>query len=145
MSNKEIIKLFYEKMWSEGDLIITDQIIHPEYHPRDVGMPEKGPALLKKEIGYFRSIFPDLHYRIIEMVEDGDKICVRYQGNGTQKGNGWGFEPTDKKIEFDGAAIFTLESGLIIDSWRSYCLFDIFVQTGHIPPLWELADALKKD
>lgn len=142
MNNLEIAKLFYEKMWSEADFEVAEKIIHEDYHPKDVMMPEKGPALLKKEISYFRSIFPDLQYKIVDYNEEKEKIWIRYKGIGTQEGDGWGFPANGKSVEFEGCAILTIRDGKVVDAWRNYSLFDIFVQLGHIPPLWELAEKL---
>lgn len=137
-----IAKIFYEEMWSKPDLDIVDVIIHPDYHPADVGMPERGPTLLIKEINYFRSIFPDLKYEIVDLTQKENKVWVRYRCTGTQKGAGWGFPASGKSVNIDEVSILTIENGQVVDSFRSYCLYRMFSQLGHIPPFWELADRL---
>ena len=142
MEKIELARLFYERMWNNADFELVENIIDPEYHPSDVSMPEKGPALLKKEIKYFRSIFPDLQYQVVDFSEKDNKIWIRYKGTGTHKGKGWGFEPNGKKIEFEASSILTIQDNKIVDAWRNYCLFDIFSRLGHIPAFWEIAEKL---
>ncbi|MFX1568914.1 MAG: ester cyclase [Promethearchaeota archaeon] len=136
---EKIGKLFFEVMWSKPDLTIADEIVDPKYNPTWIQIDKTGPAKIKHEITYFRNIFPDLFYRIVEMKGEIDKVWIRYTGNGTHLGKGWGFEATKKKITFEGATILYINTeGKIYDQWGAFCLFDIFYDLGLVPPFWEL-------
>ena len=137
-------RCFYEEMWSQPNLDTADEIIHPDYAPTWVHIPHKGPEQLKHEIHYFRTMFPDLKYEVVDAIAEGNKVWVRYQGTGTHEGAGWGFEPTHKVAAFEGVGIFTFhENGQIIDRWASYSFYDIFTSLGLAPPWWELSQYLK--
>jgi predicted ester cyclase len=126
-------------MWSKPDLGLADEIIDPNYDPDWVHIDMKGPAQVKHEIKYFRSVFPDLLYKIVEIKGENDKVWIRYKGKGTHKGNAWGFEPTNKEVEFSGATILYINSeGKIIDRWGAFCFYDILVELKVVPSLWEL-------
>jgi predicted ester cyclase len=136
---ERIAKLWYEKMWSEPDLAIADEIVDPEYNPEWITIDKIGPAQIKHEIKYFRIMFPDLKYRIVEMSGEQDKVWVRYNGSATHSGKGWGFEPTNKRVEFEGATILYINSkGKVINQWGAFCIYDIFTELGLVPPFWEL-------
>ena len=84
-------------------------------------------------------MFPDLKYEIVEIRGEEAKVWIRYKGQGTHLGKGWGFEPTKKKVTFEGATILYLNSeGKIIDQWGAFCFYDIFYELGIVPPFWEL-------
>jgi hypothetical protein len=137
--NKAIARRWFEEMWNKPDLEVADEIIDPEYDPEWVQIPAKGPDQVKHEIRYFRSVFPDLVYEIVDMVAQDDKVWVRYRASGTQNGSAWGFEPTKRKAHFEGATIFTIsEDARVIDRWSAFSLYNILVDLGLAPPLWEL-------
>ena len=82
-------------------LDVADEIVDPGYAPDWVQIDAKGPEQIKHEIRYFRSIFSDLKYEIVDAVSQTDRVWVRYRGSGTREGNGWGFEATGKQVEFE--------------------------------------------
>jgi predicted ester cyclase len=136
---EKIAKLYFEMMWSKTDLTIADQIIDPRYNPSWINIDKVGPAQIKHEIKYFRMMFPDLRYEIVEMKGEENKVWVRYKGYGTHLGKGWGFEPTEKEVTFEGATILYFNSeGKIIDRWGAFCFYDILFELGVVPPFWEL-------
>ena len=142
--NELIGRKWFEEMWSKPDLDLADEIIDDKYNPDWISIDKVGPDQVKHEIKYFRSIFPDLVYEIVDSISDDEKVWIRYKGRGTHKGNAWGFEPTGKVVEFDGATILYInQAGKIIDRWGAFCFYDILVDLGLTPPLWELGAKFK--
>jgi len=136
---EEIGRKWFEVVWSKPDFDLADEIVDSKYNPSWIHIDKVGPSQVKHEIKYFRSIFPDLNYKIVEMVTQKDKVWVRYQGQGTHKGTGWGFKPTNKKVQFEGATILYINSeGKVYDRWGAFCFYDIFEKLGVIPPFYEL-------
>ena len=146
MSNERNLALaerWFRELWSIPDLNVADEIVAHNYAPEWIQIEAKGPAQVKHEIRYFRSIFPDLRYEIVDAVATGDKVWVRYRGTGTQKGKAWGFESTGKDVCFEGVTIFQIdENGMIIDRWGAFSFYDILVDLELAPPLWDLSEAL---
>jgi len=136
---EKIGRLFFEVMWSKPDLNVADEIIDPEYNPSWIHIDKVGPAQVKHEIKHFRSLFPDLKYEIVEIKGEEDKVWVRYEGNGTHLGKGWGFEPTGKNVKIEGATILYINpEGKVIDQWGAFCFYDILYELGLVPPFSEL-------
>jgi hypothetical protein len=141
--NEIIARRWFEEMWSEPDLNVADEIVHPDYAPDWVSIDAKGPAQIKHEIRYFRSAFPDLKYEIVDMVALEDRVWVRYRATATQDGPAWGFSPTGKQVTFEGATILYIDqNGKIVDRWGAFCFYDILTDLGLVPPFWELKDKL---
>ena len=95
--NKRIAYLWYEFMWSKPDPDIADEIVDPNYGPEWIHIDKKGPEQIKHEIKYFRSVFPDLKYEIVETATLADRVWIRYKAKGTQQGSAWGFPPTGRQ------------------------------------------------
>jgi predicted ester cyclase len=141
--NERLAHLWYEVMWSQPDPDIADQIVDPNYAPAWIQIDKKGAAQVKHEIKYFRSVFPDLKYEIVETAALPDRVWIRYRARGTQLGSAWSFPPTGKNIEFEGASILYIKDGKVIDQWGSFSFYDMLTDLGLVPPLWELKDHLK--
>lgn len=136
---EKIGRKWFEELWGKADLDVADEIVDPNYKPDWIHIDAKGPAQVKHEIKYFRSIFPDLRYEIIEIKGEEDKVWVRYKGRGTHRGEGWGFKPSNNIVEFEGATILYLNSEeKIIDRWGAFCFYDIFADLGLLPSFGEL-------
>ena len=139
MDYLKIAHSWFTEMWSQPNFDLVDQIVAPTYHPSWIAMKEQGPDLLKKEITYFRSIFPDLVYTIKASTLDGNRVWVWYHGKGTHLGEGWGMTPTGNETQFEGAAILFFSSdGKIEDLWDAFSMYDIFAGSGAVPSFWEL-------
>jgi hypothetical protein len=81
-NNEYIAHLWYEVMWSEPKLEVADEIVHPDYAPEWIHIDKKGPEQIKHEIKYFRSVFPDLKYTIVESTALPDRVWIRYKAKG---------------------------------------------------------------
>ena len=46
-----------------------------------------------------------IEQKVVEIKGEENKVWVRYKAQATHKGEGWGFKPTNKRIEFEAAAI----------------------------------------
>ncbi|MFW9786182.1 MAG: ester cyclase [Candidatus Thorarchaeota archaeon] len=141
--NERIGKRWYNEMWSMPDLDVADEIVDKDYDPEWIQIDAVGPDQVKHEIRYFRSVFPDLKYDIVEINGEEDKVWIRYRARGTQKGSAWGFEPTGKEVKFEGATILYINSeGKVIDRWGAFCFYDVLTELGLVPSLWELSKHL---
>lgn len=135
----QVAHRWFLELWGEGNLDVAEEIVDPDYAPSWIQIDAKGPAQVQHEVRYFRSVFPDLKYEIIDSATTEDRIWVRYKGVGTQEGRAWGFDPTGRTVEFDGVTILYIsQEGKITDRWGAFCFYDILTDLDLVPPLWEL-------
>ena len=90
-TNMDLARRWFQELWSKPDLDLADEIVAPDYAPDWIQIDSKGPAQVKHEIRYFRSVFPDLRYKIVDIIAREDRVWVRYKGSGTHEGTAWGF------------------------------------------------------
>ena len=142
--NLAAARRWFEELWSLPALEVADEIVDPSYAPEWIHIDATGPAQVKHEIRYFRSVFPDLVYEVVDMALTGDRVWVRYRAAGTQLGQAWGFEASGKKATFEGVTIFTFnDAGRIVDRWGAFCFYDLLADLDLVPPFWELAERLR--
>ncbi|MEE9409338.1 MAG: ester cyclase [Candidatus Heimdallarchaeota archaeon] len=137
--NLEIGTLWFEEMWSKEDFELAHKLIHHDYDPEWVHIPKKGPEQVIHEMKYFRSAFHDLKYTIKDIIANETKVWVYYRASAKHGGNAWGFEPTDKDIEFEGMTILEIdENGKVINRWGAFSFYDVLTDLELVPPFWEL-------
>lgn len=146
MTNEESAKAFYEIAWNRKDYSVLEKIIDPDFHPDWILMPEKGPALLQKEISYISKAIPDVYYDIKKLTVDpqDQSIWVWYSMSGTQTEDFFGFPPSNKSFKHEGASLMYFnDDHKLIDRMGFYCFEDIFQQLGYAPYYWDLHKYLK--
>ncbi|MCX6081306.1 MAG: ester cyclase [Chloroflexi bacterium] len=93
----------------------------------------------------FLTSMPDLHFRVDQVVAEGDLVGVRGRLSGTHKGNFMGFAPpTGKFISWTGTAIFRFDGNGLMDArWQEWDGLSVMQQMGVIPvaaepaPSWQ--------
>jgi len=59
----------------------------------------------------------DYRSTILELVCEGHRAFARMQFEGIHRGLFQGFAPTGRRVDWSGAALFTLKAGKIADLW----------------------------
>jgi steroid delta-isomerase-like uncharacterized protein len=133
--NKAIVRRFFEEVLNEKRLDRADELVAPDYLDHDA-VPGQGPGLegarQQRWAMYFAAI-PDLHSTIDDLVAEGDKVVVRYTGEGTQQGELLGIPPTGKRFRFSGICIIRLAEGKIAENWEQDDLLGLMQQLGVLP------------
>ncbi len=84
-----------------------------------------------------RAAFPDLRYKITDLVADGDRAAVRWRAAGTQLGGFGPVPPTGRVVSYSGATFLRFDvDGKIADVWSVNELFQVLQQLGveMLPP-----------
>ncbi|SCE85461.1 conserved hypothetical protein, steroid delta-isomerase-related [Micromonospora purpureochromogenes] len=84
-----------------------------------------------------RAAFPDLRYKIVDVVATGDRVAVRWRAAGTQAGQFGPVPPTGQVVSYSGATFLRFDTqGRIVDVWSVNELFQLLQQLGveMLPP-----------
>lgn len=112
--NIVVIRKYVDELLNKENLAVADEIIGPNFVDPAGASGEKGPESLKKVIASFRSIFPDLHVTISEVVAGNERVAWHWSARGTHQGEIFGIPPTGKSVTFSGIIIDTLRDGRIV-------------------------------
>lgn len=77
--------------------------------------------------------FPDLHFKIEDIVAEGDKVAYRLTVSGTHKGQFQGIPPTDKEVSFTSTGISNVVNGKAAEDWIEADIMGLMQQLGAIP------------
>ena len=99
---KEISYRLFDEVWNKGDLDLIDEIISEDYIVHIGNNEVKGITNYKNYISSYRKAFPDIHFKIEDIIIKDDMVVERYSVTGTHKGDLLGIPPTYKKAKISG-------------------------------------------
>jgi predicted ester cyclase len=134
-SPEQIAQWLVEDVWNKGDFHWADQmftsaaVLH--YRGRNIPLtPESGMQTVQS----WRTGFPDFHFKLEDMIVQGNKVVLRIPFTGTHNGKFWGLEPTGKKISVTETLILRFEEGKIAEMWEDYDEYGMRIQLGLVKP-----------
>ncbi len=106
VENQKLIESYFNDVWNGGDIDLLDEIISPEYinHSPGISHPAKGSEGLKPIVMAMRIGFPDLHFKIKDIVVTEQKVAIRSTMSGTHLGDLFGMRSTGKICQDKSAA-----------------------------------------
>jgi steroid delta-isomerase-like uncharacterized protein len=139
--NKHIVRRLFKDFLGKGNLAVADQIIAPSHIHHDPATPDfgKGPEGQKKTISLYRNAFPDLQFKVNEMIAAGNFVTTRYTSTGTHKAEFNGIAPTNKTLSVEGIAINRLSRGKIVETWVVWDALGLKQQLGQVSALEKAA------
>jgi steroid delta-isomerase-like uncharacterized protein len=132
--NKAIVRNFCEELFNQKRVDRADEFVAPDYVDHDA-LPGQAPGLegAKQKWAMYFAAMADMRFRIEEMVAEGDKVVVRWTGEGTQQGELLGIPPTGKSIRIGGISIYRLAEGKITEDSEHWDKLGLMQQLGAIP------------
>jgi steroid delta-isomerase-like uncharacterized protein len=135
MTNIEIVTQLLEEVWNKGEIALVDDIIAPGYFLKnDPGDPSEHKALdlstFKDRVKLTRQAFPDLHFKIEEIITEDDKTVVSWIMSGTHQGDLPDFPATHKPFRITGITIYYLKDHKITGHWQSLDRLSLLGQLG---------------
>src|SRR4029453_2544586 len=118
MTNKQIVRRFSDELWGQGSLAAAVDVLAKdliEHNP----LPGQGAGRdgHKQIVALFRSAFPDLQVTTEDVLEEGDRVALRWRAYGTHRGDLIGLAPTGKRVTLTGIEILRLSGGKIVERW----------------------------
>lgn len=116
-TNKEVV-LEYHKVWNGNeidhlnDILTSDFVCHYLTSEEWVGIENS-----KKAISDWRTLFPDWHEEIVDIIQDKDKVVTRYKATATHTRTYEGIDSTGAKIEIYEVSIYRVSDGKIAEQW----------------------------
>src|SRR5437762_6584201 len=146
-NNKAVIRRFFEDLWNNRNLTAADELFDPECISHQLRSKTKPGGVsrtsesFKQEIGRWLVGFPDLNFRIEQMISEDDRVVTHCTVTGTRKGQLTGIEPSGNQVDFPMIVIHRLRNGRIVEDWVLVGALILFQQLGIIQPTEELLAA----
>ncbi|MBM7082372.1 ester cyclase [Micromonospora sp. WMMD734] len=129
-----VARRFVADVWNAGREESAYELVAQECP----GLGGTGPAAVLAWHRDRRAAFPDLRYKLVDVVAAGDRVALRWRAAGTQAGQFGPVPPTGQVVSYSGATFLRFDAaGRIVDVWSVNELFQLLQQLGveMLPPL----------
>jgi predicted ester cyclase len=129
-ANKDLVRRYLGDILSAGRLDLLDQLLSPDFVDSTPGAPKdvRGPDLVRSAQQRAREIFPEVEYKVDDLIAEGDKVVARYTVRATSRATG---SSPGRPIEVTGVTIFRISEGRIREIWVVNDQIEMFLQLGY--------------
>jgi len=134
--NKQLVRRIYEEMWNQRNLELADELLaagwrhHNPSNPTDIESPEGA----KHHIELVLEAFPDVEFRIHDMIAEADAVVVYWTLTGTHQREFAGIPATGEPIDVQGFNLHYVNGGKIVEEWAVRDSLGMLEQLGITPP-----------
>lgn len=130
MSNEELARAIPERVASEGELDLLDDLLTEEFVEHGPFAEYHGVAEARANIEELLEAFPDFTATVEDVVSSGDTVAMRVTLRGTHEGPFYGTEPTGTEFEIQNMVFTRIEDGRIAERWVLPDMLGMFQQLG---------------
>lgn len=112
--NQDVLRRVIEEGFNKGNYPAPDSLFATDYREHQFGL-KKTLEGLKEDIHYLRTVFPDFHLTIEDIIADADTVWIRMTARGTNYGPFMG-PPTGKPMTTTVVDVCRFENGKIADT-----------------------------
>lgn len=129
-ANKALVRRYLSEILSAGRLELLDQLLAPDFVDSTPGAPRdvRGPQLVRTAQERAREIFPEVEYKVEDLIAEGDKVVARYTVRATSRSTG---SSPGHPIEVTGITVFRIADGKIHETWIVNDQVEMFLQLGY--------------
>ncbi len=126
---KASLRRLLEEGVGGGKLEVVDELVASDYVNHD--FPDvRGPQGFKQMVGIFRSAFPDLEFRVEEVIGEADRLASRGFWRGTHRGEFMGLPATGKQVTVPFIDIWRVSDGMFAENWVQMDMLGLIRQLG---------------
>jgi steroid delta-isomerase-like uncharacterized protein len=116
--NATLVKRFYVEMWNRFDVSLLPDLLTEGVRFRgSLGQHKIGRRQFAEYVEFVQRAFPDFTNQVEEIVTEGEQSFARLTYRGTHQGELFGIAPTNRRVEYAGAALFRFRAGRIAEVW----------------------------
>jgi predicted ester cyclase/heme-degrading monooxygenase HmoA len=110
--NKDVIRNVYEQALNKRNMDLLPELVSEDY----VGIGgEKGVAGFKSPILALITAFPDIQWKLEELIGEDDKVVVKWKVQGTHTAQFQHIAATGKIVSNNAIAIYELKNGKVVN------------------------------
>src|SRR5260221_721710 len=133
-TNKALLRRFVEEIVNQGHMAVAAELVAPDFIELSLFFFQAEDGIgVHGGIGVLRCAFPDLAWRIEEVVAEGEKVASYHTWSGTHLGEFLGIAPTGKQVRMSCMIFDTYEDGKLKKSRLVMNVLSLLQQLGVMP------------
>ena len=116
--SKEQVRKFYAEIWDAHDRGAMASVLHEDFTFRgSLGVLKRGRGGFAEYVDMVHKALGEYRCTIQELVSEGDKVFAKMTFTGVHQDEFLGYAPTQRRVSWEGCALFTFKGELISDVW----------------------------
>jgi len=118
MTVHHLVSSFYGRVWNAGERAALDDLVTDDFRFQgSLGAPVIGRDAFWGMVSFVRGALSDYNCTIVTCVSEGDQAFARMRFAGTHSAAFRGHEPSGRRVEWQGAALFDFAGERIAALW----------------------------
>jgi steroid delta-isomerase-like uncharacterized protein len=124
------------RAFNKRDIDFIEKSVTPNFVRHDLAdaflVKYTGSAEVTNFLQSLFTAFPDIQIEILDKIAAADRVVIRYELTGTQRGELFGKAASGQKVSFAGINIYRFENGKIAEVWQLWDWASVLQQTAII-------------
>jgi predicted ester cyclase len=132
-----IVKCWFYELFAQANLALIDELLAPDFVSYDPSgqVGARGREAFKQWLRWYLASFTDAEWTLHDILEDGEKVVVRYSGLTTYRGGLFDLPSQQQRVKEMGVLIFRIREGKVAELWSALCDLDVVLALGAVPVL----------
>ena len=118
MNTRDLVGCFYEEVWNCGNKAKIPELLHESFTFRgSLGQTKRGLDAFAGYVEFVRDALSEYRCEIQEIVCEGSKVFAKVLFSGVHHKEFLGYPATFRRVEWIGAALFTVDGNKFSDLW----------------------------
>lgn len=122
-------------MMNSGRVEMMDEIYSPDLKSHTAPEGMAGLEFEKAMARIFFGAFSDMSWEMGDVMSQGDKVMLHFDGHGKHTGDFMGTAPTNKHVCMGGMMVARVKDGKIVESWEYFDAMGLMMQLGAMPDM----------
>jgi predicted ester cyclase len=120
-TNRELTRTALEQVCSRGDMSLAPRCYAEDFADHVGRLEYRGLEGVEHSTAFYRALFDDLAFDVVDQVAEGDRVASRFVLSGTNRG---------RRVSLWGITISRLENGRIAEDWSAFDSIELVRQLG---------------
>jgi predicted ester cyclase len=131
-NNKKVAKFYIEEIVNKQKPEFLNQVFADTFLVHILIDSTKNLQTIAGQTGFLKYLFkafPDIHYKVGDVIGEDDKIAMRVTLSATHKDEFWGYKPLGHRVNYlSEIFFFRFTNGKVVESWVQFDLHNLFRQ-----------------
>ena len=134
--HKQAARRWIEDVWNNRNSAAITAMLAPNcvIHGLAQNGEDIGPEGFRRFHEAFTGAFSNLHLQIDDMIEEGDRVFMRFTATGRNDGDTLGFPATHREIRVTGMTVTRRANNQFVEGWNCFDAMGMLGQLGVVPP-----------
>jgi predicted ester cyclase len=137
ITNAEIARRVFEDGLNRRDPAVFEELVAPDYVNHEGGdmlLEATGPQDWSDVLARLSASFPDISWRVLRTLAQGDHVWVQTTMSGTHEGAFFAIAPTGRHFEVRQVHMLRLHNRQIQEHWAVRDDLGLLIQLGAVEP-----------